>query len=292
MIEKPMLASTLEDIKDIKYPVLCTPKLDGIRCLIVNSHAVTRSFKPIPNTFIRNQLETTCPEGFDGELVIKVNGKIVPFNEISSAIMSEDGKPNFVYVVFDWYSFGGYTHRIHSLIDCQKIPNIEYLIPILIKNEKELLEYETKVLSEGYEGVMLRSIDGPYKFGRSTIKEGYLLKLKRFYDSEATIFDFQEKMHNGNDATTDAFGYTERSSHKANQTPMNTLGAFIVKDIKTLIEFRIGTGDGLTDKLRKDIWNNRSKYLGKLIKYKAQKVGEKDAPRFPVFIGFRDQKDM
>lgn len=46
------------------------------------------------------------------------------------------------------------------------------------------------------------------------------------------------------------------------------------------------------DSLRSEIWNNQSKYIGKLVKYKSQKVGEKDAPRFPVFLGFRDLKDM
>ncbi len=32
-IIKPVLAATLENLKDVKYPVLCTLKLDGIRWL-------------------------------------------------------------------------------------------------------------------------------------------------------------------------------------------------------------------------------------------------------------------
>ncbi len=295
MIKKPMLAEKIEDLSSLKYPVLVTPKLDGIRCLIVNGKAVTRSFKVIPNTFIRNRLEATCPNGFDGEIVTNSkNGIIQPFNLISSAVMSEDGEPNFTYVVFDFYNYEGesYCFRMDRLSVQTKIDSVEYLMPKEVNDESELLTYETETLSKGYEGVMIRSANGPYKFGRSTVKEGYLLKLKRFYDSEAIILDFQEKMHNGNEASVDAFGYAERSSHQVNQTPMNTLGAFLVKDAKTGVEFKIGTGDGLDDKLRKTIWDNKGKYLGNLIKYKAQKCGEKDAPRFPKFVGFRDERDL
>ncbi len=42
------------------------------------------------------------------------------------------------------------------------------------------------------------------------------------------------------------------------------------------------------------IWIDRldKDSFGKIIKYKAQKVGEKNAPRFPSFVGFRDERDM
>lgn len=287
-ILKPMLAARLEDLSTIKYPVLCTPKIDGIRALIVNGKAVTRSFRPIPNTFIRNHLEATCPDGFDGELCMK--GK--PFNETSSAIMREDNEPDFNYIVFDYCTDPkeGYSSRMETLSKQPKIPYIEYLLPIYISDEFELLKYETQCLSNGYEGVMIRSLYGPYKFGRSTVKEGYLLKLKRFTDNEAIIISINEKMSNQNIATKDAFGRTERSTHQINQIPANTMGSITVKDIKTGVVF--GIGSGFDDQLREEVWNHKDDYLGKIIKYKSQKVGEKDAPRFPVFLGFRDPKDM
>ena len=286
MIKKPMLAGTIDDLSKLTYPVLCTPKLDGIRCLIVGGKAVTRNFKPIPNHYIRNTLESSAIDGFDGEIIIK--GK--EFNEISSAVMSEEGTPDFTYTVFDLYSNDGYNDRMRNLYGCSVIPHIEYLMPTQINNEFELLAYESQCLVDNYEGVMIRSPNGPYKFGRSTVREGYLLKLKRFYDSEAIVISLQEKMHNENEAIKNIFGRTERSSHKANQTPANTLGAFIVREIKTGIQFNIGTG--MNDELRKQVWTNQQDYIGKIIKYKAQKVGEKDAPRFPSFVGFRDEKDM
>src|SRR6185312_2133715 len=114
-------------------------------------------------------------------------------------------------------------------------------------------------------------------------------KLKRFEDSEATIIGFEERMQNNNEATEDAFGHTKRSSHKDNLVPSNTLGTLLVKDIKNGVEFGLGTG--FDDKIRKLIWDNKEKYLGKIVTYQYQKI-EKDRPRFPSWKGFRDERDL
>ena len=137
---------------------------------------------------------------------------------------------------------------------------------------------------------MVRKPDAPYKFGRSTLKEGYLLKVKRFTDAEAKIIGFEERMYNENEATTDALGHTERSTHKAGMKPAGDLGAFIVRDLRTEMSFRIGTG--FTAAQRKEYWTTRNKLMNKIVKYKHFEQGAVDLPRFPVFIGFRDPEDM
>ena len=148
------------------------------------------------------------------------------------------------------------------------------------------------MLSEGHEGVMLRSPSSPYKCGRSTLKESYLIKVKPFEDSEAEIVGFEEKMSNRNEATLDELGYKKRSHAQSGLVPVNTLGALIVKDIYTGVTFKIGTGKGLDDTLRKHIWDHRETMLGKIIKYRYQRVGAKDLPRVPSFQGFRHPLDM
>ena len=97
-IIRPMLAASVKDINQINFPVLCTPKLDGIRCIIIDGHAVTRKFKPIPNKHIRETLEREALEGFDGEILIP--GK--PFNDVQSYVMSRDGFPEFEFWIFDY----------------------------------------------------------------------------------------------------------------------------------------------------------------------------------------------
>jgi DNA ligase-1 len=56
------------------------------------------------------------------------------------------------------------------------------------------------------------------------------------------------------------------------------------------VEFDLGTG--FTSGQRRDLWVGRGKLKGKLVKYKFQPTGVKDKPRFPVFIGFRDARDL
>lgn len=234
MIKKPMKAATLEleDINKIKYPVLGTDKEDGIRCIKVNGKALSNSLKPIRNIFIRNHIEKYCPDGFDGELVIE--GK--EWNERSSGIMSEDGKPDFTYIVFDYVKdsqFAPYVQRMKDLAACPQISRIKYLLPTRINNETEFLAFEKKCLTKKKEGVMFRSPMGPYKFGKSTFNEGYLIKFKRFTDGEAIVISLYEKMHNTNIATTDALGHSKRSSHLIGQVPAGTLGGFWVRDIES-----------------------------------------------------------
>src|SRR5262245_16576926 len=96
-IERPMLAETLKELSQIKFPVLLTPKLDGIRCLKVNGRAVSRKFLPIPNHHVRTLIEQHLPDGVDGELMCP--GAM--FNQTTSRIMSQEGTPDFEYYVFD-----------------------------------------------------------------------------------------------------------------------------------------------------------------------------------------------
>ena len=51
----------------------------------------------------------------------------------------------------------------------------------------------------GFEGAMVRSLDGRYKNGRSTLREGLLLKVKPWKDSEAEILEVYEMMRNENE---------------------------------------------------------------------------------------------
>ena len=67
-MNQPMLAATYKNDEQLEFPLLATPKVDGVRALIVNGKLVSRSFKPIPNDKIRSVLEDMLPEGADGEL--------------------------------------------------------------------------------------------------------------------------------------------------------------------------------------------------------------------------------
>lgn len=161
------------------------------------------------------------------------------------------------------------------------------LVPHTVLNDcKEVIEYEEQQVSLGYEGIMLRSLDGKYKFGRSTVREGILSKLKRFSDGEATIISVEPLQRNLNGAEKDELGYSRRSSHKANKMADELAGHLIVSSPE-YGEFSIGSGfDELT---RSWLWEHREEIKGRLITYKYQKVGLKDVPRFPIYKGFRTE---
>ncbi len=291
MITKPMLAVAVADINALKFPVLVTPKLDGIRCLVADGKALSRKFKPIPNLHIRKTVERHCPNGFDGELMVPG----ATFSETTSAVMSHDGEPKFEYHVFDFVQRGiaqPYCERVYGLREFVEYPDgvVVPVMPKEVENVEQLLQYEAECLAQGYEGVMIRSTHGPYKCGRSTLREGYLLKLKRFEDSEAEIIGFEEKMRNDNELGVNELGYAKRSTFKTGLVPAGTLGALLARDAKTGVEFAIGTG--LDDAIRSEIWASRERHMGRIFTYKFQPTGMKDKPRFPVFKGFRSADDI
>ena len=66
---RPILASACEDITKLTYPVACSLKLDGIRCIVKNGVVYSRSMKPIPSEVVQKKFGKVEYEGFDGELV-------------------------------------------------------------------------------------------------------------------------------------------------------------------------------------------------------------------------------
>jgi len=286
---RPMLSATLEDMDAIKFPVLLSPKLDGIRCLILNGVPVTRNFKHIPNRVVFNALRGLKLPPLDGELIVGSPTAPDCYRATNSGIMSHDGEPDWTFWVFDQYhERAPFEPRLLTTgMFLKKLdhPRIKIVAHNIMRSVDEVQTYEEAKFEEGYEGIMGRDPLGYYKSGRSTLREGGLWKLKRFVDGEAVILSLEERMHNANEAKKDALGRTERSSHKENMIPMGTLGALKVRDTQTGVEFDIGTG--FTDDERIDIWKDANKWIGATVKYKSMPVGVKDKPRFPVYKGPR-----
>lgn len=290
-ITKPMLAGTFEADK-ARFPYCVTPKIDGIRFLMVDGVAMSRSFKPIRNAHVQRMLATTLPDGVDGELTCGDT-----FQSASSAIMSADGTPDFNCWIFDYVDpeapeIAPYKNRIWDW-RLQELSEdndwITVLTPELARDEAELKTLEAAYLESGFEGAMVRDPEGTYKFGRSTVKENTLLKVKRFLDDEAVVVDILEKQHNQNEVDYDAFGNIKRSTCQDGLVGAGTAGTLVVRN-KEGVEFGIGTG--LDDAMRSQIWNNKSSYIGSVVKYKYFPVSIKEKPRHPVFLGFRHADDL
>lgn len=293
MTFKPMLAGEA-DVAALKFPVFASPKLDGIRASVVKGKLLTRSLKEVPNRTIFDLYSKPGFEGLDGELIVGSPTAPDVYRQTVSGVMSRDGSPDFTYQVFDLHNVpAGYDRRLQRLVDAfeDSFGHVRVLPQSFIGHPDDLLAYEADQVNRGFEGVILRRPDAPYKFGRSTAREGYLLKMKRFQDSEAVVLEIIEEMHNGNEATTNALGRTERSSHKENKVGKGRMGALLVRDIKTGVEFQIGTG--FTDEDKAWWWERRhGPQVWPVVKYKFFPVGVKDKPRHPVYIGLRSKADL
>ena len=290
-ITKPMLATKCECPAALRFPILATPKLDGIRCLKLGGKALTRSFKPISNRFAREWIEANLPDGLDGELMLRGG----TFNETTSAIGARDGRPDFVFHVFDYVTDSiatPYRERMKALAALPESDRIVKVLPVEIRNAAELAAYEEECIAAGYEGVMVRTPNSPYKCGRSTEREGWLLKIKRFEDDEAVVLASYEGMTNQNAAELDAFGRTKRSLAQAGMVGRNELGGFVVRHLKTGVEFRLGYNHIVGGIDRVTLWLRRETLVGRVVKFSHQPSGAKEAPRFPKFIGFREAWDM
>lgn len=303
---KPMLAATIkkEQLNDLDYPIYVQPKIDGIRCLIHQGTAWSRSLKPIPNLHIQKWVNRNADvlEGTDGELVVGNVTDPKVFNSTQSGVMSIEGEPDFAFHIFDvWNCADIYPirilqfDRIASLcldninLDLEK--NVRFVETRICQTDEALLSHYVKFSDQGYEGAILRHVRGLYKHGRSTLKQGYLIKLKPWEDNEAKIVGFKEFMHNQNEPTISETGYQVRSTKKEGMIPGNKLGAFLVEcpDFPN-VQFEVGSG--LTMNERETLWSTRNSLIGKYIKFKYLPIGIKDRPRLPIYLGFRDKLDM
>lgn len=290
---KPLLAKEA-DLSCLDYGnIWASPKLDGIRAIVINGVVLSRKLLPIPNPHVQAMFGHL--EHLDGELIVGEPHAKDVYSQTYSGVMKSTGTPDVRLFVFDHIGDPNaeYHHRYNAVkslaAGADETPIVQQHP---VNHHDDLLDIETRYLSLGYEGLMLRAIQGPrsrYKFGRSTTREGTLLKLKRFADAEAKIVGFEEEMANNNEAVKDELGNTKRSSHQENKTGKGRLGA-LVCETGDGVRFNIGTG--FTAQQRQEIWDERDDLLGTLVKYKCFPIGVKAAPRFPVFLGHRSTLDL
>lgn len=302
MVDKlrPMLAASFEDpqhfeveLERLRFPLLGSPKVDGIRWMKPPSEsAKSRSWTDLPNRAFQEfmSLNSGILDFLDGE-VITGDDITLPglFNKTQSHIMSRDGDTPFTLYVFDWWfnptkPFDYRTHFAREIVEHANHPQIKYLPHQQVDCPGDILYLEEEALKAGYEGIMLRDPRGEYKYGRSTLKQQGLIKVKRFADDEAQIIGFEALQRNLNEPTRDSFGLQKRSSHKANKVEDNLLGKLLVRS-ERWGEFAIGSG--FDEASRIEIWNNQADYLGKTVCFKYQAHGSGEKPRIPTWKGLR-----
>jgi DNA ligase-1 len=299
MVFKPMLAAPA-DFDILRFPVFASVKIDGIRATIHNGVAMSRSMKPLPNLEIQVWAAMySALEGLDGEFTVgPANAKDV-FNVTTQHVMAAHKTGvDFAFHVFDVHcapTNTPYRTRLR-VVETINLPVRARSLPqTLIYGMDGLNAFEEAALVDGYEGVMIRDPNGTYKEGRSTAKEQGLLKVKRVSDMEAVVIGFEERMHNNNGAFQNELGRTARSTAQSGMVGTNALGALVVRGLTGPfkdVEFNVGTG--FSEQQRLDFWRDRYALVNNAepVRLTYFEVGSVDRPRHPVFVGFRDERDM
>ena len=157
-----------------------------------------------------------------------------------------------------------------------------------LNNKEEVEAYFEEALENGFEGLILRNPDGRYKFGRATVKENLIFKVKSFVTFDAKIIGVIQatEVREGAEKKTDELGRSVTSKKKDDRVLIEKAAAFVVlyedKPLKVTI--------AMTDEEKIEVWKNRSKYIGRYVEYKGMLVGAKDLPRHPNTIRMRSDK--
>lgn len=273
----PMLAHKFnEQGHKIKYPALAQPKLDGHRCTSQFDDGVvslwSRTRKPIMSMpHICKALEASAiADRFDGELYNhEYHNK---FEELSSYIRQEEPMPGCEIVQYHVYDFPHSTmtngdrnallQNFKVLFEGTAVHIVETLV---VNDEVELMEAFDHFIAEGYEGCMVRNMDGLYVNKRSYD----LLKIKEFDDREFEVIGIK-------------IGTKGNMAGKA----------IFICDVP---ELHGKCDDPTFDVVIKGTMEDRQKYadnhelsVGKMLTVKFQGYTKYGFPRFPVGLRFRE----
>ena len=304
---EPLLAPNKSiDVKTLKYPLLLSPKIDGVRAW--NPRPVrrelglcSRRLMAFPNASVNAKFDIPALQGADGEFTLGDMTASDLCRKTGGFLQALDREASDLsWNLFDSIRFPdlAFKERLLDLAGIvKKLPkavakDVRLVDQHPITSLEELLHWEEVFLDMGFEGVMLRDPDAKYKFARATPNEGIIYKLKRFVDAEAEVLGWYEQKHNENAAETDARGFAKRSTHKAGKVLNGTLGGlecrFVNGPLKG-VEFRVG--GGFTAALRDEYWAARDTLAGKITTVKFFAHGVKDKPRHTQFNCFRPDFD-
>lgn len=315
---KPMLAEDWDEAHARKYfasggTFLAQPKLDGVRGVNLTGMLTGRSKKPLGNVFTARFFSHSALVGFDGELVQGSETDSAACRNTTSAVSSHAGEPHVTWNIFDIMQPSlTYTERwnlankrLYQLAENSATNHIAQrmkLVPTFeVRSMQALEDLDAQWLGMGYEGTIIRRSDGLYKYGRSTVREGLLLRIKRFIEEDAIVESLEEGNTNNNEAEINALGYTERSSHAENMAPNGMVGNLrcrLLKDVFYYGEllFRAGAkvtvGAGtMPHDLRRLYLKCPHLIVGETIKFKTFPKGVKDKPRFATYQAHRIKAD-
>jgi len=317
---KPMLAPNDEpNLNEIKYPILASYKLDGIRCIFLKGEMVSRSLKPIQNKQLREKFKPLADYTREHSLILdgEIYSPKLTFQQITSLVMTQDFEDKKsikkyghivqipVHLKFHCFDAIKDDDLDSPFIDRVKLvettamlfKNIMYPVQEYLLNSKKEVEKHFEIaLDNGEEGLILRNPQGRYKCGRGTLKEGLIYKVKPYRTFDAQIIGVvQSTVVDPNaEKKTNELGRSVTSKKKDDRILIEKASAFMVEyteDCQTDYPRKLKVVIAMPDEAKEEIWRNKEQYIGRWIEYKGMLIGAKDVPRHPVMLRFRKDKN-
>lgn len=306
------------NIDQVELPVLVSPKLDGIRCVIREGQLFTRAGKLIPNQKISEELTDLIElshKGYvlDGELYDHGN----TFQNIQSMCMNHDLElsDTFAFHAFDSVLWDDWIksdskigemycvrlERLEKLLEGITTPRVRLIQHVLATEPEHVKTAYKSYLDGGYEGAMIRSLDGLYKRGRATLREADLLKIKPISTIDGKIVNvfFKKEMIDPDHGETDERGYKKRQFKKNYFRETKIVGSVKVVSPDSKFgetEFQVAFGKGFNakdiEKISKEYIENAETLLGRWVEVEFMDIGCKDKPRLPKLVRFRDDRTL
>jgi len=285
------------ELGKLRFPLYGSPKFDGLRMSVQGGALLSSTLKPIPNPYAQQAFARSLFENFDGEGIVGDPTDGLAFGRSTSFFMGSEQPLEKV----TWYIFDRITpepfikRRIEGLTEHNTVIwpyAFTHVRHTQVNNLYEFLTFERECVNQGYEGAMFRNPDAYYKHGRATLKGQELIRRKPVEDGEALVIDCVEGEINLNPSLPNELGLLKKSSSKAGKIPSGTLGSYLVKGLTCFPGVVFNVSAFGTDAENKARWEVRHSLKGKILKFKYQRYGSKDAPRQPIGLGFRDRGDM
>lgn len=263
----PMLAKRYDEDGDkIIWPCAAQHKYDGHRCIAIidergEATLWSRTRKQIYSmTHIQEALKSLKLKNtvLDGELYnVDYHNRFEELTHFIKQTSFKDGCDIINYHIYDIVTKDPYSKRLEQLGRILRNPP-EHLImaeTVILDNEDDMMLLFEQFLKEGYEGLMLRNLEGRYVNKRSSD----LQKVKSFKDSEFKITGVIE-------------GRGRLAGH----------GIFLcVTEDGTEFEAKMM---GEIKELKK-FYEHPEDYIGKMLTVKYQGITAKSkVPRFPVAL--------
>jgi len=270
------------------------PKIDGLRGIAFGGGIKTRSLKEFGNKALPERMKGLI-EASDA-LGLYIDGEFdslsTSFNDLSGILRSFN-KPlpdDLVFKIFDIYdprkplqpAIERWQRANASAIpNCDVIQNIPW--------PDDFTDAFQFALDEGYEGLMVKRKDAPYKCGRGTYKQGIIYKMKPYesFDCIVTGFEQATVVREGAEKKTNELGRSETSRKKGDRVPIESVAALWVDYQGMPLKVSLAS---LTHPERAALWADRCNYLNKYIEFKGMLLGAKDLPRHPMFVRWRLDK--